>query len=372
MIFKLIRFRDEWMKIGKSLNPTDTEIIFEPLHLVLVEEPEAHLHAQVQQVYIKEAYKVLRNHKELGDKKVFSTQLVISTHSNHVAHEIAFTSLRYFKREIGIRDNVNTSTVVNLSKTFGNNDETTKFAVRYLKTTHSDLFFADAVIIVEGPAERMLMPYFIKHHTRLNNCYISILEIGGSHAHRLKPLIENLGVITLVITDIDSVNPNEKNKKVKPEKNKGYNSGNDTLKSWIPKEPDLDKLLQLKDTCKEDKTLPIKIAFQTPISLNNGQINITVNPYTFEDSLVMENRLIFQAITNGTGLLKKMVEAAKEANIEKSAQLMYNCITESGAKKAEFALELFYFEEPNKLKTPAYIKEGLDWLESKLILQKNG
>jgi len=372
MIFKLIGFRDKWMKIGKSLNPTDTEMIFEPLHLVLVEEPEAHLHAQVQQVFIKEAYRVLRNHKDLGDRKAFSTQLAISTHSNHVAHEIAFTSLRYFKREIGTGANINTTTVVNLSETFGKDDDTTKFAIRYLKTTHSDLFFADAVIMVEGPAERMLMPYFIKHHTKLCNCYISILEIGGSHAHRLRPLIENLGIITLVITDIDSVNPNDNAKKVKPEKSKGYNSGNDTIKSWIPKEPDLDKLLQLQNTDKNDKTLPIKIAFQIPISLNDGKKNVTVNPYTFEDSLVMENRVIFQALTQGTGLLKKMIEAAKETDIEKSAQSMYDCITATGAKKAEFALELFYFEEPNKLITPAYIKEGLDWLEAKLIVQKTG
>lgn len=372
MIFKLIRFRDEWMKVGKSLNPTELEIVFEPLHIVLVEEPEAHLHAQVQQVFIKEAYKVLRNHKELGDKKVFSTQLLISTHSNHVAHEIAFTSLRYFKRAIGIGGNINTSTVVNLSKTFGKDDDTTKFAIRYLKTTHSDLFFADAVIMVEGPAERMLIPYFIKHHTKLNNCYISVLEIGGSHAHRLKPLIENLGIICLVITDIDSINPNDNGKKVKPAMSKGYSSGNDTLKSWIPKQTDLDTLLVLKSKEKEDTELPIKIVFQIPIIVNEVKARITVNPYTFEDSLVMENRLIFQGLTQGTGLLKKMIAAANESDIEKSGQLMYDCITETGSKKAQFALELFYFEEPNKLITPVYIKEGLDWLESKLLEQKTG
>src|SRR5690606_32215313 len=56
MIFKLISFRDKWMKKGKSLDPNDTEIIFQPIHLVLVEEPEAHLHAQVQQVFIRKAY----------------------------------------------------------------------------------------------------------------------------------------------------------------------------------------------------------------------------------------------------------------------------------------------------------------------------
>ena len=37
-----------------------TNSFIEPLHLVLIEEPEAHLHAQSQQVFIKKAYGVLR------------------------------------------------------------------------------------------------------------------------------------------------------------------------------------------------------------------------------------------------------------------------------------------------------------------------
>jgi len=359
MIFKLIRFRDEWMKVGKRYSVSDTEIYFEPLHLVLVEEPEAHLHAQVQQVFIKEVYKVLRKHSELGDKKNFATQLIISTHSNHVAHEISFTSLRYFKRLIGKKGEISTSTVVNLSKTFGDESETSKFATRYLKATHSDLFFADAFIMVEGPAERMLVPYFIKLYSNHSKCYISILEIGGSHAHTLRPLIENLGIICLIITDIDSINPKDNRNKVRPELSKVYNSNNSTLKSWLPNEKDLDKLLALPESDKEDKTLPIKVAYQIPITINDGLKDVTINPYTFEDSLVMENRKIFQSLTKGTGLLKKMIDASKETDIEKSAEKMYNNINETGAKKAEFALELFYFEDPIRLKTPKYIEEGL-------------
>ncbi|MCF0065107.1 AAA family ATPase [Dyadobacter chenwenxiniae] len=369
IIFKLIRFRDEWMQVGKIAKSAKQDVEFEPLHLVLIEEPEAHLHAQVQQVFVKEAYKVLRRHPHLGENKKFSTQLVISTHSNHVAHEVNFTALRYFRRNLDSTGKIGTSQVVNLSKTFGKDDDTTKFAIRYLKTTHCDLFFADAVIMVEGPAERMLLPYFIKHHSKLSNCYISILEIGGSHAHRLRPLIENLGVITLVVTDIDSVDGQAK---ARPEKGKKYNTGNDTLKSWIPNETALDKLLLLKETDKEDKKLPIKIAFQIPLTITNGQGAVKVNPYTFEDSLVMENKDLFGKLTEGTGLLKQMINASKETDPEKSAQAMYDAITQPWVKKAEFALELFYFEEPNKLATPKYIKQGLDWLETKLIAQKKG
>lgn len=374
MIFKLIRFRDEWMKVGKDFENEakgSNAKEFEPLHLVLIEEPEAHLHAQVQQVFINSAYKVLRNHENLKES-TFTTQLIISTHSNHIAHEINFTSLRYFKRQQPDKEAIHTSIVVNLSATFGNQNETTKFAIRYLKTTHCDLFFADAVIMVEGPAERMLIPYFIKHHSKLCSCYISILEIGGSHAHTLQPLIENLGIITLIITDIDSVNPTTNYSKVQPEKMRNFQSGNDTLKKWLPAKVKLDELLDLGFDKKESTALPIRVAYQIPLKIKESNVDVEVFPYTFEDSLVMENKEIFKKLSKGKGLLKKMVEASKENDVKNSAKLIYDIIINEGAKKAEFALELFYFEEPNILSTPKYIKEGLDWLEKKLIDNKDG
>ena len=372
MIFKLISFRDKWMKKGKILDPNDQEVIFQPIHLVLVEEPEAHLHAQVQQVFIRKAYSVLRKNKHLGEDKTFATQLIISTHSNHVAHEIDFTALRYFRRNMSEKGSINTSTVVNLSNTFGTDDDTTRFAKRYLKTTHSNLFFSDAAILVEGPAERMLLPYFITHHTQLSSCYVSILEIGGSHAHTLRSLIEALGLITLVITDLDSVIKDSNGKKTQPAVGKDYETGNSTLKGWIPAEKDLDKLLTKTYNDKEDKDNPIRIAYQTPITIEEDQTQVIVYPYTFEDALVLENVSIFKSLTDAKGLLKKMVKATNETSVQKSADEMYKIITDRSSKKAEFALELFYFKEPNILKTPKYIEEGLLWLEEKLKVEKIG
>ncbi len=361
IIFKLIRFRDEWMRVGKSSVSEDETI--EPLHLVLIEEPEAHLHAQVQQVFIKKAYSVLRNNEYLGDKKDFTTQLVISTHSSYIAHQ-KFISLRYFKRNfINI---LPTSEVVNLSTTFGTEDDSTKFTVRYLNTTHNDIFFADAVILVEGPAERILIPHFIKNfHSLLDNCYITILEIGGSHAHRLKPLIETLGIICLVITDIDSTNNGTK---CQPELGKSLKTNNDTLKKWHPQKDSLDDLLNLTFEDKVKTDLPIRVAYQTAIKI--GEENVF--PYTFEDALVIENKEVFKSIDNSISLLKKMVEASKIDVIKDFAQKAYEEINSKGAKKAEFALDILYFEDPKKINTPSYIKEGLKWIEELLKNNKQG
>lgn len=84
----------------------------------------------------------------------------------------------------GMVAKVPVSKVVNLSQVFGESTETERFVTRYLRAQHADLFFADAAILVEGPAERMLIPNFIRAHYKvLHQSYVTLLEIGGSHAH---------------------------------------------------------------------------------------------------------------------------------------------------------------------------------------------
>lgn len=377
MVFKLIGYRDEWMMKGKKI--IEKNNIIEPIHLVLIEEPEAHLHAQVQQVFIKKAYDILRAHENLGIKTEFTTQLIISTHSSYIAHQ-KFESLRYFKRK-NTTTTTPTSEVLSIKSVFDSTipeeKETEKFVIRYLNTTHNDLFFADAAILVEGPAERMLIPHFIKnHHELLDSCYITILEIGGSHAHRLKPLIEKLSLATLIITDLDSQEkyvdnstnpPKEKYKKSQPKLGINQITNNDTLKNWNPKLTEVDKLIKLNFEEKLLVDFPIRVAYQYEIDLSG----IKVYPYTFEDALVLENIDKFKSITETSGLLKKMVQAATESDVINSAQKAYEAINSESVKKAEFALDVMYFEAPEELKVPTYIKEGLNWLENLLRPIKN-
>lgn len=86
----------------------------------------------------------------------------------------------------GMAAKVPVATVVDLSEVFSSESENERFVTRYLRAQHADLFFADAAILVEGAAERMLVPNVIRaHYDELNQCYITLVEIGGSHAHRL-------------------------------------------------------------------------------------------------------------------------------------------------------------------------------------------
>ncbi len=365
MVLKLIRFRYDWMREKKANNSESQKIAIPPLQLVLVEEPEAHLHAQVQQVFANKAYSILGNHKLLKDSEEFVTQMIISTHSSHIAHEISFNSLRYFKKNFF--ENVTKlpcCQIVNLSDVFGNDKETKEFVTRYIKLTHCDLFFADAAILAEGTAEKILIPQFIKNSTPLlENNYITILEIGGSHAHRLKPLIESLGILTLVITDIDSIDDNGKHI---PQRNINLKTNNYTLKSWIPQKESIDELLNLKLEEKISKDGSVMICYQTPINVGvDGDKNEEVLPYTFEDSLIYTNLNFFRALATNNAFSKKIIDAIKNTNIKDAHAQIFNEL--KNMKKAEIALNLLYFDDiESKLVTPIYIKEGLEFLLAKL------
>ncbi len=382
MVFNLIRFRDKWMRVGKAAKEKSSDdAIIEPLHIVLIEEPEVHLHAQVQQVFIKKAYQVLRNHDDLKGGQ-FNTQMIVSTHSSHIAHELDFTCLRYFRREPATnKGEIPSATVVNLSKTFGDEDDTSKFASRYIKSTHCDLFFADAAILVEGSSERMLVPHFIHEFPKLDQCYISLLEIGGSHAHRLIPLLETLGLLSLIITDLDSIGESSTGK-VFPERGKNYRTGNTTLKEWIPGKESLDKLLDLPDQEKQSENGLIRVSYQCPIKLKYKE-NPTKEeeekeeeaiPYTFEDSLALSNIELFKGYEEKEkkpkGLLKKLIDALGKDTLSEVNKEMFEKVTDKNSNKAEMALELLYLTEPSELEPPVYISDGLKRLESKLAEKK--
>lgn len=382
MIFRLMSYRDAWMRVGKASKGPDASQ-FEPLHLVLVEEPEAHLHAQVQQVFIKKAYGVLRAHPDLGDSKQLRTQMLVSTHSSHVTHETPYSCLRYFRRlPAGMNGiAIPVSVVINLNEVFGKTDETSRFVTRYLRTQHADLFFADALILVEGPAERMLIPHFIERDFQIaHQGYITLLEVGGSHAHKLKPLVEKLGLITLVITDLDAqiqktipADGEKKERKVweavQPATGADQESNNDTIKSWWPKKRSIDDLLasDVDKVMPGDDLFAVRVAYQTPIDVvwpTTAKSAQSALPYTFEDALAFENMTFFSTL-EGPGLATKFRDAiAGSSSVLDIGQSFFLALRKG--EKAELALNILDAAAFDTIKVPSYISEGLIWLERQI------
>ena len=370
---KLIDFREKWLKElseGKNI---------EPIHLVFVEEPEAHLHAQAQQVFVKKAFEALCNNKLIEENPWLSTQLVLSTHSNHIVNELDLNCMRYFKRVIDVGEKIPVSKVVNLSSTFGTDDETKQFVTRYIRLTHCDIFFSDAVVLVEGPAEKILVPSFLAK-AGLDSYYISVIEVNGRHAHSFRKLIEKIGIAALIVTDIDATDTKvgEDGKEIHPSvitaKGNGYKTGNPSIKSWLSGKEQIDDLLALDE--KEKLVNNVRIAFQTPVNVKwdkNKDELTEVCPYTFEDALIFTNLELFRR--EG---LKKMGAITTIANLLKhsnSANELQNKIfkkleSKRGFQKADFAISLLYKDDFVDLVAPVYIQEGLEWMKS--YLDSNG
>ena len=369
---KLMDFREKWLKTlseGKNI---------EPIHLVFVEEPEAHLHAQAQQVFVKKAFEALCNNQVIKDHPWLKTQLVLSTHSNHVVNELDLNCMRYFRRVTDADDKIPVSNVINLSSTFGAEDETEQFVTRYIRLTHCDIFFADAVILVEGPAEKILVPSFLTK-ADLDSYYISVIEVNGRHAHSFRSLIDKIGIPTLIVTDIDATETiadagKEKQVSVITAKGKGYKTGNPSVQNWLPSKVLIDDLMALDG--KEKTVDNVRIAFQTPISVkwNKEKEEYTeICPYTFEDALIFTNLELFRqdglkkmgTITTIANLLKKNTSA-----VDLQKAIFAKLESKGSFKKADFAISLLYKKDFYEIIAPAYIQEGLEWM--KKCLDSNG
>jgi hypothetical protein len=352
-----------------------------PLHLIFIEEPEAHLHAQLQQVFIRKVIDILAI--KGADCAHYASQLVVTTHSPHMLYERGFRPIRYFRRSA--TDVAQFSEVLNLSAFYDQTANPTRdFLGRYLKLTHCDLFFADAAVLVEGNVERLLLPQMISSTApRLQSAYLSILEIGGAFGHRFRTLIEFLGITTLVITDIDSVTAppvaagrQAANDEPPEDKEEAPGSAcmvhvanavtsNQTLIQWLPARRTIADLLmatpvQRTQLCGEGGRAQIRVTYQTLIDVTWNLTHATIAGRTLEEAFALENLAWCQDAERSD--LKLRVRGSAELTLEQMAERLHNRINGTGFNKTDFALALLA-QDPASWTVPQYIAAGLRWLE---------
>lgn len=306
------------------------------IHLIFIEEPEAHLHPQMQEVFIKQLEQAVKKLTDQGNS--WTPQFVISTHSSHISNSAGFEYIRYF-----LQNEQQKTIIKDLRKEFSDDKENKEFIHKYMTLTKSDLFFADKAILVEGITERLMIPKMIEKideekETNLKGNYLTLLEVSGAFAHKFIPLLEFLELKTLIITDLDSVDNMSNGSACAV--HQGISTSNACIKYWFEGEKNLSAIKQKNDSDKVKNK--IRIAYQCPEDENSGCGR------SFEDAFMLANKDKFHLTSTTSDELEK--EAYKKAQKEVN-------------KKSAFAIQ-HAINELNWI-TPKYIKDGLIWLATK-------
>lgn len=341
------------------------------INLIAIEEPEAFMHPQMQELFIKNINDALQVLVSTRDKKL-NSQLFITTHSSHILNSKihmgnSLNDICYVYEEGGCAhtQNLDNDSVMPDTEDEKERDKDFKFLKKHIKYKVSELFFADAVILVEGFAEETILPFYLEQDPKLNKRYISIFGINGAHAFLYKNLLERLRIPALIVTDLDIVRKSsddeEKTKEFAQIRDlNGQSTTNRTIKYFSGNSNDLSELKPFIEKDNIYVTYQWKIGEYFPTSLEEAFI------LTNADNEVLN--AILKDIKKGT--YQQIVEKNGAPDYEQNKQRSYEWQVKLSNAKGEFASKLLYAlvtePEGERPKLPKYIEQGLEWLSKKL------
>jgi putative ATP-dependent endonuclease of OLD family len=171
----------------------------EEIAVLIVEEPEAHLHPQRQLKLIQYLQQKVEKHKQ---EHGVHLQIILSTHSPTLASKLPIKSMTM----------VHNGKILpfNTSKMLA--EDNCAFLERFIDATKSNLFFCRGVMIVEGDAENLLLPSISKilGYDFTNNG-VSIVNVGHTGLGRYANLFSgtneypNPGIRVACLHDLDLI-----------------------------------------------------------------------------------------------------------------------------------------------------------------------
>lgn len=360
------------------------------INIIAIEEPETFMHPQMQENFIKDI-NVMIGDLINDNKKNINSQIIITTHSPHIVNSKihtggTFNSINYFKdnkgnvKTIALRD----ENLCQYTKVEGKKIEIAKannkiseldkplqekyhdfeFIKKHIKYTLSEVFFADALILVEGQTEFNLLKYYIDLKEELRKKHISVVQIDGCHAKMYEKLIKVLDIPTLIITDLDIK---------RSDKEKGGVYIDDKGKGVF-------EYCQISDLSKRETTNKTLKEFRQNKYLSNtldyiedGNIKLVyqkdkISGYyatSFEEAFFLENANV-PMLKN---ILVDIFPSLKKMDSQGIISRSYELQKKISSKKMEFANKVL-FEEMNKdeqiFNLPKYIEDGISFIKSEL------
>jgi putative ATP-dependent endonuclease of OLD family len=171
-----------------------------------IEEPEAHLHPQVQRQVFRN---FLRVKKQLpqgqADNPQVPATILLTTHSPNVASVAPLNTIVLLRKRLAEGTKAkHLETVGASAASAGLEDDVVADMERYIDATRAEILFAKGVILVEGEAEQYLVPKIAElHGVALDALGISVCPVWGTHFTSYVKLLNALGTPFAVITDGD-------------------------------------------------------------------------------------------------------------------------------------------------------------------------